>query len=114
MATDVTILDAPGTDAAARRSADYKTVTVNGCQLAYVDRGSGDPVVFVHGGISDLRIWERQMAAFSENHRAVAYSRRYAWPNSDILDGTDDQMLPHVEDLAALLRELDLQPARQV
>jgi pimeloyl-ACP methyl ester carboxylesterase len=100
--------------AAARPSADYKTVSVNGCPVAYVDRGSGDPVVFVHGGISDLRIWERQMAAFSENHRTVAYSRRYAWPNRDIPEGIDDQMLPHVEDLAALLGELDLEPAHLV
>jgi pimeloyl-ACP methyl ester carboxylesterase len=97
-----------------RSSAGYKTVTVNGCELAYIDRGSGDPVVFVHGGISDLRIWERQMAAFSEDHRAVAYSRRYAWPNADIPDAVDDQMLPHVEDLAALINALDLKPAHLV
>lgn len=108
------IVKAPRTDAKPRRSADYETVSVNGCPLAYVDRGSGDPVVFVHGGISDLRIWERQIAAFSENHRVVAYSRRYAWPNTDIPDGVDDQMLPHVEDLAELLRALDLAPAHLV
>jgi len=112
MATQV--VKAPVTDPAARRSADYKTVGINGCSLAYRDRGSGDPVVFVHGGISDLRIWERQMVAFSENHRAVAYSRRYAWPNSDIPEGVDDQMLPHVDDLAALLGALDLEPAHLV
>jgi pimeloyl-ACP methyl ester carboxylesterase len=112
MATQV--VKAPVRAAVARRSADYKTVSVNGCELAYVDRGSGDAVAFVHGGISDLRIWERQMAAFSENHRAVAYSRRYAWPNIDIPDGVDDQMLPHVEDLAALLGALDLKPAHVV
>ena len=112
MATE--LVKATGADAAARRAADYRTVSVNGCRLAYVDRGSGDPVVFVHGGISDLRIWERQLAAFSENHRAVAYSRRYAWPNDDIPDGVDDQMLPHVEDLAALINALDLKPAHLV
>jgi pimeloyl-ACP methyl ester carboxylesterase len=93
---------------------DHKAVTVNGCQLAYIERGSGDPVIFVHGGISDLRIWEKQMDAFSENHRAIAYSRRYAWPNTDIPDGVDDQMVPHVADLAELIRKLDAAPAHLV
>lgn len=93
---------------------DYRKVKVNGTELAYDERGSGEAVIFVHGGISDLRIWEKQMAAFSENHRAIAYSRRYAWPNPDIADGVDDQMSQHADDLAALIRVLDAGPAHLV
>jgi pimeloyl-ACP methyl ester carboxylesterase len=93
---------------------DYQTVSVNDAQLAYVEQGSGDAVIFVHGGISDLRIWEKQMAAFSENHRAIAYSRRYAWPNTDVPDGVDDQMWPHVDDLAEVIRKLDAAPVHLV
>lgn len=92
----------------------YETIALNGCEVAYVERGSGDPVIFVHGGISDLRIWEKQMAPFSENHRAIAYSRRYAWPNADVPDGVDDQMQPHVDDLAALIHKLGAAPAHLV
>jgi pimeloyl-ACP methyl ester carboxylesterase len=92
----------------------YKTVTVNGAQLAYIERGSGDAVIFVHGSPIDLRIWEKQMVAFSENHRAIAYSRRYSWPNADIPDGVDDQMAPHVDDLAELIRALNAAPAHLV
>lgn len=113
MAIDLSTSTSQETDAAVCRLG-YNIVTVNGCPLAYLERGSGEAVVFVHGGISDLRIWDRQMAAFSENHRAVAYSRRYAWPNTDVPDGVDDQMLPHVDDLAALLTALDLKPAHLV
>ncbi len=93
---------------------DYKTVTINGAGLAYVERGSGDAVILVHGSISDMRIWEKQMAAFSASHRAIAYSRRYAWPNLGIPDGADDQMWPHVDDLAELIRKLDAAPAHLV
>ena len=92
----------------------YKTVTVNGMELAYLERGSGEAVIFVHGGISDLRIWEKQMAPFSKNHRAIAYSRRYAWPNSEVPNGVDDQMWPHVDDLAELITKLDAAPAHLV
>jgi pimeloyl-ACP methyl ester carboxylesterase len=98
----------------ARQPDGYKTVTVNGAQLAYVERGPGDAVIFVHGSPSDLRIWEKQMAAFAESHRAIAYSRRYSWPNADIPDGVDDQMGPHVDDLAALITKLNAAPAHLV
>ncbi len=32
-----------------------RTVSVNGAGLAYLEAGRGEPVVFVHGGYSDLR-----------------------------------------------------------
>ncbi len=35
-------------------------VHVNGVDLDYVDEGTGIPVVFSHGGSSDLRYWEPQ------------------------------------------------------
>lgn len=37
---------------------DARWMTVDGARLTYVERGTGDPVVFVHGGISDLTVWE--------------------------------------------------------
>ena len=101
-------------DAPAPRSRDYKTVIVNAVQLAYVERGSGDAVIFVHGGISDLRTWTHQLPAFAERYRPIAYSRRYCWPNTEIPDDVDDQMLPHVEDLAELIRSFDAAPAHLV
>jgi pimeloyl-ACP methyl ester carboxylesterase len=88
-----------------------KTVAVNGTTLAYREHGDGEPVVFVHGDLSDLRTWTPQLEGIGASHRAVAYSRRYARPNEDIPPGTDNQMLPHVEDLAAFLRAIDAVPA---
>lgn len=102
--------------AAARESAfgELNTVRVNGTTLAYRELGSGEPVVFVHGGLSDLRTWEQQLPAIAGSYRAVAYSRRYARPNDDIETGADDQMLPHVDDLAAFLQTIDAVPAHLV
>jgi pimeloyl-ACP methyl ester carboxylesterase len=90
-----------------------KAVSVNGVTLAYREQGLGEPVVLVHGA-SDLRIWEHQEAAVAYAFRSIAYSRRYARPNADIEPGMDDQMLPHVEDLAALLNALRAAPAHLV
>ena len=42
------------------------TVEANGAELAYRELGAGDPVVFVHGSLSDVRCWEDQVGAFGE------------------------------------------------
>ena len=91
-----------------------QSVVANGATLAYLERGQGQGVVFVHGGYSDLRTWLPQLDAFAERYRTAAYSRRYARPNEDIPESRDDQMVPHVEDLISMLRSLDLAPAHLV
>jgi pimeloyl-ACP methyl ester carboxylesterase len=91
-----------------------RTAAVDGIALAYREQGEGEAVVFVHGSASDLRTWEQQLPAIGTSYRAIAYSRRYARPNEDIEPGADDQMLPHVDDLAALLRLTGAAPAHLV
>lgn len=41
------------------------TATINGTELAYIDHGRGQPVVFVHGGVGDYPAWDLQMPAFA-------------------------------------------------
>ena len=41
---------------------DLKTAKVNGTTLAYREQGEGEPVVFVHGSLSDLRLYRRALA----------------------------------------------------
>jgi pimeloyl-ACP methyl ester carboxylesterase len=91
-----------------------RTAAVDGISLAYREQGEGEAVVFVHGSASDLRTWEQQLPAIGTRYRAIAYSRRYARPNEDIEPGADDQMLPHVDDLAAFLRLIGAAPAHVV
>lgn len=89
-------------------------IEINGATLDYTDDGSGDPVVFVHGSFSDRRTWDAQGGAFSERFRAIVYSRRYHWPNEGIPDGADYSMLQHVDDLAELIRVLEIAPAHLI
>jgi pimeloyl-ACP methyl ester carboxylesterase len=54
----------------------------DGISLHYVSLGEGPPVVFVHGSLSDMSFWRDQVHAFAAaGYRAVAYSRRYNFPN---------------------------------
>jgi pimeloyl-ACP methyl ester carboxylesterase len=52
--------------------------------------------------------------AVAKQYRAIAYSRRFAWPNDGIPDGVDDDVVEHAEDLAGFVRALDLGPAHLV
>ena len=87
------------------------TVNVNGASLEYVETGTGEPVVLVHGSFSDHRIWEHQWDAFGRHHRTIAYSRRYHWPNAPIPPNADYAMLEHVDDLQVFLTEVGAAPA---
>ena len=93
---------------------DAKTAKVNGTTLAYREVGEGEPVVFVHGAISDLRTWEQQLAAVGSSYRAITYSRRFYRPNECSDPGGTDFSLLAVEDLAAFLREIGAAPAHLV
>jgi len=49
-----------------------ETARVGGVDLAYVDKGKGDPVIFVHGGMTDLRSWlGTQIEPFSKGPPAI-------------------------------------------
>ena len=87
---------------------------VNGVDIAFVERGHGQPVVFVHGGTGDLRTWEGQMEEFSTDHRAIALSCRGYWPNRKL--EPDERITLHtfVEDVAAFIRALEASPVHLV
>ncbi len=89
-------------------------VKVNGTALEYVEVGSGEPLIFVHGSASDYRTWRLQQEAFADRFRVVSYSRRYHWPNAPIPEGADYSMSEHVTDLRAILGALDAAPAHLV
>jgi len=89
-------------------------VMVNQVELAVVEAGAGEPLVLVHGSVSDLRTWSRQIDKFAEHHRTIAYSRRYPRPNRPIPRDEADRIQLHVDDLAELIELLEARPAHVV
>ena len=90
------------------------TATVNGVDLAYVQQGQGEPVLFVHGGSGDYRAWEQQMDAFGARYRAIALSCRGSWPNEKLRPGEPITLDTFVADLAQFIRSLDTGPVHVV
>jgi pimeloyl-ACP methyl ester carboxylesterase len=74
--------------------------------LFWRETGSGRPLVFVHGGFLDQRMWDDQIPVFARDYRVIAHDARGHGrsPNSSY-------PFRHGDDLAAILRHLDTGPA---
>jgi pimeloyl-ACP methyl ester carboxylesterase len=89
-----------------------KKVRLNGVDLHYLEAGTGDPLVLVHGaGPTDYRTWTPVVDRLAERYRVIAPSLRYHCPNEWVGDGLDYALETHVRDIAALITILDLAPA---
>jgi pimeloyl-ACP methyl ester carboxylesterase len=84
-----------------------KQMRVNGVDLAYVEAGKGETVVFVHGSAGDWRNWEGLRPVVAEKYHFVSLSLRYHYPNAWADDGRNYSMKQHVEDVAAFIRALN-------
>ena len=116
-----TILLAVATATAAAQSPPATTdrdalnyVEVTGTRLAYVERGRGEHVLFVHGALSDYRYWAPQLTAGAGDLHVVAYSRRDFHPNSRDSDPALQTADRDVADLIELIEALDLAPVHLV
>jgi pimeloyl-ACP methyl ester carboxylesterase len=94
--------------------AQEKTMTVNGFDMHYVDRGQGKPIVFVHGAAGDPRGLALQCAAAARQHRCILptlrYHGPYPWPDN----GERYTTAQHTEDLAEFIRKLGAGPVHLV
>jgi len=84
-------------------------VDVNGARLWVEEEGSGPPVVFVHGGLGDMRLWEPEARALASRFRAVRYDLRY-WGRSD----SPGMEFSSVGDLVGVLDALGIERAALV
>jgi pimeloyl-ACP methyl ester carboxylesterase len=100
----------PALLAAEEISSEVKTVKVNGYDMSYVERGSGAPVIFVHGSLSDYRTWLPILDDFSESNRAISVSLRHYYPEK--WDGREGQisLQQHADDMAVFIETLNIGP----
>jgi len=84
-------------------------VRANGAQLWVEESGSGPTVVFVHGGLGDLRLWEPQAHALSAHFRCIRFDLRFFGRSTGA--GTE---WSSVEDVVALLDALGIERAALV
>ena len=91
-----------------------KQVKVNGAVFNYIDKGNGEPIVFIHGGLEDYRTWDAQIDTFSKSYRIVTYSRRFNFPNQNTNEVKEFSAKTEAEDLAAIIIKLKIAPVHLV
>jgi len=87
-------------------------ITVNGARYAYVERGSGPPVLFVHGLTFDHHMWDDQLEALSPRYRCIAVD--LLGHGASASGPADYTLEDEAENLHALMGELAASPAHVV
>jgi pimeloyl-ACP methyl ester carboxylesterase len=87
-----------------------RTLRVNGYDMAYVENGSGPPLIMVHGALSDYRTWSAQVESLGRTNRAVAVSLRHYFPER--WDGKSGSFSwkQHVADTVEFIKALNAGP----
>jgi hypothetical protein len=80
---------------------DSGRVRVNGAELYYEVGGEGQPLVLLHDGLLDRRVWDDQFVAFARLYRTIRYDRRGYGKSS-----APDRPFSDVSDLHRLLGHL--------
>lgn len=52
------------------------TIDVENAQIYYEEMGAGKPLVMIHGGLLDRRMWDDQFAVFAKSQRVIRYDAR--------------------------------------
>lgn len=84
-------------------------ILVNNVLINYEDRGSGDAVVFLHGAISDKRVWNEYAVPISKNRRFISYDQRFfgnSIPENSQLEFSADT---HASDLISFIEALGIE-----
>jgi 3-oxoadipate enol-lactonase len=83
-----------------------QTLSVPGARIPYEVRGTGAPVVFIHGYTQNMSVWDEQLPPFSAKYRMIRYDVRGFGKSTGHMDET-----ANAADLAALLDSLRIERA---
>ncbi len=90
-----------------------ESIDVNGIRLGFVEKGTGSPVILVHGIPTDYRAWENQMNVLSESFRTLSYSRRCSYPNPN-KDYSNSSIENNAEDLSGFINMKNAKPTHLI
>jgi 3-oxoadipate enol-lactonase len=87
------------------------TIALDGVDLYYEERGSGPPVLLIHGNGGVAELWDEVRHGLASDHRTIVPDRRSF--RRSTADFPKDIRI-HADDMTALLEQLDAAPATVV
>lgn len=88
--------------------AGAKYVRVNDYDMTYLERGSGPPLILVHGALTDYRFFAGSIDILARQHRVISVGLRHYYPEAWDGRGPAFTGTQHALDIVALIRALDL------
>jgi pimeloyl-ACP methyl ester carboxylesterase len=88
-----------------------RTLTVNGVRLHYEERGSGVPILCIHGAGSSALVWRPAAAQLARFGRVICYDRRGHARSERPAPFLRTLVAEHADDAAAMLVALGATPA---
>jgi pimeloyl-ACP methyl ester carboxylesterase len=85
-------------------------IRVNDVLLSYEERGSGEPILCIHGTGSSAALWQDAVAELARHGRTIVYDRR-GFGRSERPEPFVTNVHLQADDAAALLDALDAAPA---
>jgi pimeloyl-ACP methyl ester carboxylesterase len=79
--------------------------SINGINMYFETKGEGQPLLLLHAGVADSRMWDRQFEEFSMTHFVIRCDLRGFGQS-----GKSSGIFAHYEDIAALLKYLNVEP----
>jgi pimeloyl-ACP methyl ester carboxylesterase len=86
----------------------------SGTTVPYMEAGSGEPMVFIHGSLCDYRYWDPQLAELSKHFRCFAPSLGHYWPQIDASGHGEFGWKAHVVEMARFIEALNVGPVHLV
>lgn len=86
-------------------------VKIDGLELAYEVLGSGVPIVWLQGARSPRHLMRPIAEPLSATYRCLIYDRRNCGESEVLIAGEKSEQEIWADELAALLRQLDMAPA---
>jgi len=81
-------------------------IDVGKTQLYYEEMGEGHPLVLLHGGLLDRRMWDDQFEGFAKKYRVIRFDVRNHGDSKGVPD-----TFKHYEDLRKVMHRLNIEKA---
>ena len=84
-----------------------KQANINGLSVGFIEKGEGEALILLHGGVSDSRYWEEEIDSFSKKFRVISWDA----PGCGISDDPPNHfsLADYADTLDGLIDHLNIQ-----
>ena len=82
---------------------------INGAQIYYEMMCTGNPVVFIHAGVADRRMWDFQFEIFAQHYQVIRYDQRGFGKTT-----ANEKPFSRYKDLLELIQHLDISAVNMI